>query len=166
MRRRFFYGWLAATLLLASIAHAQQLPKSVAIGSNPPGSLFYALGSGLAKVISEASPIQAQIQPYAGTSTFVPLFSTGELDLGVVNAVDMGMVYRVAVEGGTAEIDLTFTSIGCPAMDMILDDVRDAVAAIPGIDRVELEVVWSPPWTKDRLTTKGRTLLSAYGLAL
>ena len=94
MRRRFFYGWLAATLLLASIAHAQQLPKSVAIGSNPPGSLFYALGSGLAKVISEASPIQAQIQPYAGTSTFVPLFSTGELDLGVVNAVDMGMVYQ------------------------------------------------------------------------
>jgi phenylacetate-CoA oxygenase PaaJ subunit len=83
-----------------------------------------------------------------------------------VSLVDMGMVYRVAVEGGTAEIDLTFTSIGCPAMDMILDDVREAVAAIPGIDRVELEVVWSPPWTKDRLTQKGRTLLSAYGLAL
>jgi phenylacetate-CoA oxygenase PaaJ subunit len=83
-----------------------------------------------------------------------------------VSLVDMGMVYRVAVEEGTAEIDLTFTSIGCPAMDMILGDVREAVAAIPGIDRVELEVVWSPPWTKDRLTTRGRTLLSAYGLAL
>ncbi len=83
-----------------------------------------------------------------------------------VSLVDMGMVYRVVVAGGTAEIDLTFTSIGCPAMDMILEDVREAVAAIPGIDRVELEVVWSPPWTKDRLTAKGRTLLSAYGLAL
>ncbi|HET6360843.1 MAG TPA: metal-sulfur cluster assembly factor, partial [Gemmatimonadota bacterium] len=69
-----------------------------------------------------------------------------------VSLVDMGMVYRVAVEGGSAEIDLTFTSIGCPAMDMILDDVRDAVSAIPGIERVEIEVVWSPPWTKDRLT--------------
>lgn len=83
-----------------------------------------------------------------------------------VSLVDMGMVYRVAVADGTAEIDLTFTSIGCPAMDMILGDVRGAVAALPGIDRVELDVVWSPPWTKDRLTTKGRTLLSAFGLAL
>ena len=95
MRRGYFYGWVtAAALCLAPLAHAQQLPKSVAVGSNPPGSLFYALGSGLAKVISEASPIQAQIQPYAGTSTFVPLFATGELDFGVVNAVDMGMVYQ------------------------------------------------------------------------
>lgn len=83
-----------------------------------------------------------------------------------VSLVDMGMVYRVAVEDGVAEIDLTFTSIGCPAMDMILDDVREAVSAIPGIERVEIEVVWSPPWTKDRLTQKGRTLLLASGLAL
>ena len=83
-----------------------------------------------------------------------------------VSLVDMGMVYRVEVRDGVAEIDLTFTSIGCPAMDMILGDVREAVAALPGIDRVELEVVWSPPWTKDRLTAKGRTLLSAFGLAL
>jgi phenylacetate-CoA oxygenase PaaJ subunit len=83
-----------------------------------------------------------------------------------VSLVDMGMVYRVEVRDSTAEIDLTFTSIGCPAMDMILDDVRTAVGAIPGVERVELDVVWSPPWTKERLTQKGRTLLSAFGLAL
>ncbi|MGH7565307.1 MAG: metal-sulfur cluster assembly factor, partial [Gemmatimonadota bacterium] len=83
-----------------------------------------------------------------------------------VSLVDMGMVYRVAVADGTAEIDLTFTSSGCPAMDMILDDVRQAVGALPGIERVEIEVVWSPPWTKERLTQKGRTLLLASGLAL
>ena len=83
-----------------------------------------------------------------------------------VSLVDMGMVYRVAVAGDVAEIHLTFTSIGCPAMDMILDDVREAVSAIPGIERVEVEVVWSPPWTKERLTQKGRTLLLAHGLAL
>ena len=94
MRRRSVFVLLLATGFCAATAQAQQLPKSIAIGSNPPGSLFYALGSGLAKVISEASPIQAQIQPFAGTSTFVPLFASGELDLGVVNAVDMGMVYQ------------------------------------------------------------------------
>jgi TRAP transporter TAXI family solute receptor len=85
---------VAAALLFAGVIEAQQSPKSIAIGSNPPGSLFYALASGLAKVISDSAAIQAQVQPYAGTSTFVPLFETGELDFGVVNAVDMGMVYR------------------------------------------------------------------------
>src|SRR6266550_2322118 len=92
--------WIVSTTCLMTIlsllhsAYAQQLPKSAAIGSNPPGSLFYSLASGLAKVISESTPIQTQVQPYAGTSTFVPLFDSGELELGVVNAVDMGMVYQ------------------------------------------------------------------------
>ncbi len=93
--RAFFFGSLLTLLLLQlCAAQAQQLPKSVGVGSNPPGSLFYSLASGLAKVISEASPMQAQVQPYAGTSTFVPLLDSGELDFGVVNAVDMGMVYQ------------------------------------------------------------------------
>src|SRR5574341_897432 len=93
-RRNFFCAFIVSILFVATSANAQQLPKSVAIGSNPPGSLFYALASGLAKVISDSAAILATVQPYAGTSTFVPLFDTGELDFGVVNAVDMGMVYR------------------------------------------------------------------------
>ncbi|MGH7833157.1 MAG: TAXI family TRAP transporter solute-binding subunit, partial [Candidatus Binatia bacterium] len=92
-------GFAAALLLLATLVSirstfAQQLPKSVNIGSNPPGSLFYALASGIAKVVSESAPFQAQVQPYAGTSTFLPLIDSGELDLGVVNAVDMGLAYQ------------------------------------------------------------------------
>ena len=96
MRRRIYLIALVSLVSLFPVKFvlAQQLPKSVAIGSNPAGSLFYALGSGLAKVVSDASPIQAQIQPYAGTSTFAPLFTAGELDFGIVNAVDMSMVYQ------------------------------------------------------------------------
>ena len=94
MLRRLFYRLVFTTFFVVTAADAQPLPRSIAIGSNPPGSLFYSLASGLAKVISEATPMQAQVQPYAGTSTFVPLFENGELDLGVVNAVDMGMVYQ------------------------------------------------------------------------
>ncbi|HTN72795.1 MAG TPA: TAXI family TRAP transporter solute-binding subunit [Methylomirabilota bacterium] len=94
MKFRSLANVFAASLLFLGIAHAQQLPRSVSIGSNPAGSLFYSLASGLAKVISESTPMQAQVQPYAGTSTFVPLLDTGELDFGVVNAVDMGMVYQ------------------------------------------------------------------------
>ncbi|MDX1660204.1 MAG: metal-sulfur cluster assembly factor [Gemmatimonadota bacterium] len=83
-----------------------------------------------------------------------------------VSLVDLGMIYRVEVEDSTVAVDLTFTSIGCPAMDMILADVREAVGGLPGVERVELEVVWSPPWTKARLTDRGRTLLKATGLSL
>ena len=81
----------AAALLSATPAHAQ---KAVSIGTNPPGSVFYAIGSGLAKVASDAGTIRIAVQPYAGTSTFIPLLETGELELGVNNAVDMGLAYR------------------------------------------------------------------------
>lgn len=92
--------WIVSTTCLMILlpllysVHAQQLPKSAAIGSNPPGSLFYSLASGMAKVVSESTPIQAQVQPYAGTSTFLPLIDSGELEFGMVNAVDMGLAYQ------------------------------------------------------------------------
>jgi uncharacterized protein len=80
--------------LMAGTAQAQQLPKSVNIGSNPPGSVFYALASGLAKVVSEATPMQMAVQPYTGTSTFMPLLNSGELDFGLNNLVDMALAYQ------------------------------------------------------------------------
>ena len=84
-----------------------------------------------------------------------------------VSLVDMGMIYGVSVDAsGTARIELTFTSIGCPGMEMIFDDIRTAVTAVPGVSEVAIDVVWSPPWTKDRLTDRGRTLLRAAGLSL
>ena len=96
--------WLSGSFLLAAalcvsiaqprFAGAQTLPPSVTAGTNSPGTLFYALASGLSKVASSGGPIQVTVQPYSGTSTFIPLINSGELDLGVVNAVDMGMAYR------------------------------------------------------------------------
>ena len=91
---RLLITTLIPLAVFASVAETQQLPKSAAIGSNPPGSLFYALASGLAKVISDSTSVQTQVQPYSGTSTFLPLLDSGELDLGVVNAVDMGLAYQ------------------------------------------------------------------------
>jgi len=89
---------LAPSIVLALLyvipVHAQQLPKAATIGTNPPGTVFYALASGIAKVATEATPLQANIQPYSGTSTLLPLLNNGELDFAIVNAVDMGMAYR------------------------------------------------------------------------
>jgi len=57
------------------------------IGSNPPGTVFYALAS-------EGAPFQITVQPYTGTSTFLPLLNTGEIDFGINNAVDMALAYQ------------------------------------------------------------------------
>ena len=93
--RSFLFAVIVAmALLMFSPVEAQKLPSSTTIGTNPAGTVFYAVASGLAKVISGDAPFQAVVQPYTGTSTFLPLLDNGELDLGVVNAVDMGLAYQ------------------------------------------------------------------------
>jgi TRAP transporter TAXI family solute receptor len=82
--------------ILATAPHAQQPPKSVTVGTNPAGTVFYALGGGLASVISGAAPFQAVIQPYTGTSTLLPLLDNGEIDLSIINAVEMNLAYQGA----------------------------------------------------------------------
>ena len=63
---KFVVATCAIICLIATGAvEAQQLPKAVTIGTNPPGTVFYALAGGLAKVATEATPIQVNIQPYA-----------------------------------------------------------------------------------------------------
>jgi len=81
-----------------------------------------------------------------------------------LSIVDMGMVYAVHVRNGVARVTMTFTSIGCPAIEMILGDVDRELRHVPGVSDVELEVVWSPPWTKDRISDRGRKVLAMYGV--
>jgi TRAP transporter TAXI family solute receptor len=84
---------LFALFFLFGPARAQQ-PKSVTIGTNPPGTVFYPVAGGLASVISGGAPFQAGIQPYTGSSTFLPLLDNGEIDFGIVNAIEMGLAYQ------------------------------------------------------------------------
>ncbi|MBI2090048.1 MAG: TAXI family TRAP transporter solute-binding subunit [Deltaproteobacteria bacterium] len=85
---------LGLALLAPLSAGAQQLPRSVTVAANPPGTVFYALASGIGKVVSEGASFQMVVQPYTGTSTFLPLLNTGEIDFGINNAVDMALTYR------------------------------------------------------------------------
>ncbi len=83
-----------------------------------------------------------------------------------VNLVDLGLIYGVTVEGGRVEVRLTFTAMGCPAMDMILGDIRERLRAEPGVRDVGIRVVWDPPWSASRLSDEGREALQAWGLAV
>lgn len=82
-----------------------------------------------------------------------------------LSIVDLGMVYGVRAGDRDVAVTLTFTSIGCPAIDMILADADAAIRALPGVRDVHLEVVWSPPWSRERITDRGRRVLAMYGVA-
>ena len=83
-----------------------------------------------------------------------------------VNLVDLGLVYGVRVSGGKVAVRLTFTAMGCPATEMIVEDIRARLQREPGVQDVLIEVVWDPPWSSARLTREGREALVAWGLAV
>ena len=83
-----------------------------------------------------------------------------------INLVDLGLIYAVRVEATTVMVELTFTAMGCPAHDFILEDVRERLLLEPGIEEVLVKVVWDPPWSSRRLTQDGRDALEMWGLAV
>lgn len=74
-----------------------------------------------------------------------------ELDVDIIN---LGLVYDVtADENYNAIITMTMTSIGCPMAGQIVADVKKVLATnIPEINEIEVNVVWNPPWTKERMS--------------
>ena len=79
-----------------------------------------------------------------------------------ISVVGMGLIVSVAYAADTRRADLriTFTAMGCPAMEFIEEDIRDALLADPAIDAVDIEVVWDPVWTTDRLSESAREKLT------
>jgi metal-sulfur cluster biosynthetic enzyme len=80
-----------------------------------------------------------------------------------VSLVDLGLIRGVEVEGAKAKIKLTYTCLGCPAMDMIQDDVSDRLLEMDGIDEVDIEVVWET-WSRKDITPLGRKQLKDVGV--
>lgn len=78
--------------------------------------------------------------------------------------IDLGIVEAVRVEGGMVEVDLLPTFAGCPALDVIRQDVEAALGRVEGIAESRVRFVYSPPWTSDRITPEGREALRSYGL--
>ncbi len=83
-----------------------------------------------------------------------------------VSVVDMGLIYGLRREGQSAQLELTFTAMGCPAMGFIIEDIRHRLLQEPGIEQVEIRVTWDPPWTRDRLTAKAIERLQRFGVTV
>jgi metal-sulfur cluster biosynthetic enzyme len=85
-----------------------------------------------------------------------------------VSVLGLGLIVSLRYDPGSrrADLQITFTAMGCPAMDFIQDDIRDALVRDPGVDEVEIEVVWDPMWTKDRIRADARETMRSLGIAV
>ena len=80
---------IGATLALSATASAQ----TYGVGSNPQGSIFYAAGAAISKVMVEKTGLQFRVSPYAGSSTYIPLINKGELPFGLANTAEAAFAY-------------------------------------------------------------------------
>ena len=79
-------------------------------------------------------------------------------ELGM-DIVDLGLLYEVEVEDSKAKVTYSLTSMGCPAGPLIAQDIDSAVRQVAGIQDVELELTFDPPWTPDRMSDDAKFIL-------
>ncbi len=83
-----------------------------------------------------------------------------------ISVVGMGLIVSLAYRPAARAVDLelTFTAMGCPAMDFIQDDIRERLLAEPDVDEVRIEVVWDPVWTRARIREDARARMRSLGI--
>jgi metal-sulfur cluster biosynthetic enzyme len=82
-----------------------------------------------------------------------------------ISVVDMGLIVDLGQRDGIVDVKLTFTAMGCPAMDFIMDDIRTRLVQEAGVRRVNIEIVWDPAWTKARLSEDGIDIMRNWGIS-
>lgn len=77
-----------------------------------------------------------------------------------VNIYDLGLIYKLDVDpSGMVNIEMTLTAPGCPVAQTFPGTVECAVKCVPGVTDAHVELVWDPPWTKDRMSEAARLQL-------
>jgi metal-sulfur cluster biosynthetic enzyme len=83
-----------------------------------------------------------------------------------ISVVGMGLIVSIAfVEAQRAvDLKLTYTAMGCPAMDFIEEDIRERLLCEPEVEEVRIEVVWDPVWTRGRIREDARARMRSLGI--
>jgi metal-sulfur cluster biosynthetic enzyme len=76
-----------------------------------------------------------------------------------LNIVDLGLVYDVQVDGGTVKVDMSLTSPGCPSGPEIMGEAEQQLRGLAGVGDVVMNLVWSPPWTPERIEPRVRAYM-------
>ena len=72
-----------------------------------------------------------------------------------VNIYDLGLIYKIDLNGNDLEVDMTLTAPNCPAADFIAEDVKQKLESIDGIDNVKINLVFEPEWDRDMISEEG-----------
>jgi len=76
-----------------------------------------------------------------------------------LNIMDLGLVYGIAVDGSTVKVDMTLTSPGCPSGPEIMTNAEKEIMSMPGVEKVEMNLVWMPFWTPEKMEPRVRAYL-------
>lgn len=76
-----------------------------------------------------------------------------------LSIVDLGLVYDISIAGGAVKVKMTMTSPGCPLHASMAEMVRQRLQKLEGVTVAEVEVVWQPPWTPERMSPEARKRL-------
>jgi len=79
-------------------------------------------------------------------------------ELGM-DIVELGLFYDAEVEDGTVKVRYSLTSIGCPVGPMIQEDITRVVSELPGVEHVEAELTWDPPWSPEKMSEDAKFIL-------
>ena len=78
-----------------------------------------------------------------------------------VNIYELGLIYDIKVENkNTAKVKMTLTSPNCPVAESLPKEVKDSIMQVEGIDKVDLDLVWDPPWDKSMISESAKLELN------
>ena len=77
-----------------------------------------------------------------------------------VDIYELGLIYDIKVDGSKAEIKMTLTTPNCPVAESLPKEVKEGAMQVEGIDDVDLQLVWDPPWTKDMMSDAAKLELN------
>ena len=77
-----------------------------------------------------------------------------------VNIYELGLIYDVQVDNNNAKIKMTLTTPNCPVAESLPKEVKDGAMQVEGIENVDLELVWDPPWNKDMMSDAAKLELN------
>jgi metal-sulfur cluster biosynthetic enzyme len=80
-----------------------------------------------------------------------------------VNIWDLGLIYDITTVNGVVDIKMTLTAVGCSMGPQLVSEVEAKLLSVDGVEDCKVEMVWSPPWTPERLSDDGRLSLQSMG---
>src|SRR2546423_4614194 len=145
---------------------SRQAARHMERGAQKARLSYYSIVTTNAKMSDEAptTPLQAPTETAATTGVVsedqvkLALRRVKDPDLQL-NIIDLGLVYRIAVDGTTVKVDMTLTSPACPSGPELMTNAEREVMTLPGVEKVDVNLVWMPFWTPEKMEPRVRAYL-------